>query len=185
MSSEEKSVKLKMSISELAEFLRGLAGQLEGEETGTDLSGIRISDFSKLKLSMKRKDDFVKVKYKVKHEEAEEEDDEEDEDEEDEKSAGSEKEKYKSLKERMKESYKTIKESMEADTLPEESVANSFIEDSRLMTTFPDKGDEYYDLYNTAVAGFEKALMEKNFLNVEIALKEIERIKTDCHEKHK
>jgi XXXCH domain-containing protein len=93
--------------------------------------------------------------------------------------------KYKSLKKRMKQSFKAITETLMADVMPGEAVVTAFIQDSKLMMNFPDKGAEFYDEYDKALMTFANAFEAKDMAACKAAGIALNKLKKDCHSRYK
>lgn len=188
-----------LTPEELPVFLRNLAQSLEGE--GSEADGLNLTDFKKLKISVKMKEQGCSVKLKVKRIELEVEDAEACDSAADESGeaaaepgqdsgpsvAEAKKIKYKQLKKRMKKSWKAIKESSGAGAIPPEDVTRAFLEDSDLMVTYPekDKGPEYYDRYIEAVDSFRGAYAAGDLPALQQAVQALRGIKKQCHAEYK
>jgi XXXCH domain-containing protein len=178
-----------LSQAELAEFFRGLSDRLSGigpdAADAAETGGAQApdpGDFKKLKLSIKRELGGYSLKWKSKalYKPAE--------------GAGpaaagpaaEEGEvKYKKLKKRMKESFKMITESLMTDVMPGEAVVTAFLQDSKLMTSFPEKGAEFYDDYDRACAEFAIAFDAKDLTACKAAAITLNQLKKDCHSRYK
>lgn len=171
----------------LARFFREMADRLEGATPeGPETFGVDPGDFFKLKLSLKREADGYAVKMKAKPYDATRatgasvpvgtED-----------PAGTDapKVKYKSLKKRMKGQFKTIAESLVVGVLPPAAVAEAFLADSRRMTAYPGYGDEFYAEYDSFRVAFRDALEREDMEGCRSVVRELDRIKKECHDRYK
>ena len=171
----------------LARFFREMADRLEGAAPdGPGTFGADPGDFFKLKLSLKREPGGYAVKMKAKPYDAA-------------KAAamppaaGAEtptgtdapKIKYKTLKKRMKGQFKAISESLAAGTPPPAAVAEAFLADSRRMIAYPGYGDEYYDEYDSFCVAFREALEREDPEGCRTAVRELDRLKKECHDRYK
>lgn len=176
-----------LTNAELAGFFRQLADRLEGvAPVAADpaAGGVEAPDpgeFKKLKISIKR--DLggltLKCKFKalVKRTVA---------GDEGAKAPADEGEvKYKKLKKRMKESFKSITETLMADIMPGEAVVTAFLQDAKLMMSFPEKGAEFYDDFDKACMTFERAYEAKDFEACRAAAITLNQLKKDCHSRYK
>lgn len=176
-----------LTTAQVAGFIRVLADRLEGivpDEADPDLDEVSTPDpgeFKKLKISVKRDLAGFTLKYKSKtlykrtdlnEEEAEAPEDEEP-------------ITYKKLKKRMKESFKSMMESLMAEALPADAAVMSFLQDSKLMLSFPEKGGEYYDDYDVACTSFAGAFESGNLDACKSAINALDRLRKECHSRYK
>jgi XXXCH domain-containing protein len=176
-----------LTKAQLAEFFRGLADQLAGqgpEEDAAPVDGVSPPDpgeFKKLKLSVKRDLGGFSIKWKSKalYKPVEAEADM------DAAPADEGEIKYKKLKKRMKESFKMITESLMSDVMPGEAVVTAFLQDSKRMTSFPEKGAEFYNEYDKACMDFARAFEAKNLTACKSAATILNQLKKDCHSRYK
>jgi XXXCH domain-containing protein len=92
--------------------------------------------------------------------------------------------KYKTLKKRMKESFKMIVQLSHNGQMPPEAAVHSFLEDSRLMVSYPGYGDEFYPEYTAACETFEKAYRAADVDALRAAADELAALKGRCHGKY-
>lgn len=93
--------------------------------------------------------------------------------------------KYSKLKKRMKKDFAALAAALEADTLPEESVVQSFLGDSHLMVSYPGYGDEFYLEYIKATKAFTKAWEARDLEKLKAGWQALNECKKTCHEKYK
>lgn len=185
ISNKHKSEKV-LDKSELAGWLRDLAAAVEaGELSGEAGAVLSLEGFRSLKLSFKPGfDGKVMAKLSVKFPknstgglaEAAEEDDDEDE-------SGT-LPKYKSLKKHMKQTFKAIGVALNAGQIPPGAEAQSFIADSRLMVSYPGKGDEIYAAYLEKTNAFEAALGTSDLEALKALYRDLAQLKRDCHSRY-
>ena len=172
-----------MTPQELKELLLRLADGLSdsgsGPESGAELAGLPLGSVSKLKLGIKRTAQGFECKVKAKVAGSAEE------------LAGLElpadaagKPKYKSLKKRMKSTFKAVTLALLAGEMPSETLVAGFVEDSRLMVTYPGYGDEFYPAYLEAVEALDAAFQAKDLEGLRKAALELSRLKSECHERY-
>lgn len=172
-----------MTPQELKELLSRLADGLADAEadagSGPELAGLPLKSVSKLKIGIKRTAQGFECKVKAKVAGSPEE------------LAGLElpsdaagKPKYKSLKKRMKSTFKAVTLSLLAGEMPAEALVTGFVEDSRLMVTYPGNGDEFYPVYSQAVDGLEAAYKAQDLEAMRKAALELSRLKSECHERY-
>jgi len=183
-SNKHKSEK-KLDKSELAGWLRDLAAAVESGELPGETGAVSLEGYRSLKLSVKQGfDDAFLAKLSVKFPknatggmaEAGREDDDEDE-------SGA-LPKYKSLKKHMKHTFKAIGIALNAGQIPPEAEAQSFIADSRLMVSYPGKGDEIYAAYLEKTNAFEAALGTSDLETLKALYRDLAQLKRDCHSRY-
>lgn len=174
----EEKFKIGLSIQEAASFLREIADSMEQGNIAVDNNNVQVNPFHHISLSYKQdteKNNFsLKLKYKGR----------------DKKQTYVQPsevavEKYKHLKERMKTQFKSIQEALDTGILPEPKLLTDFVEDSKQMCQYKDKGDEYYPRYLKAVNNFEKAAGQEELLSLQAALQSLDNLKQECHELYK
>jgi len=92
--------------------------------------------------------------------------------------------KYSSLKKHMKQTFKAIGAALAAGQIPPTLEAQSFIVDSRLMVSYPGKGDDFYDAYLGKINAFEAALLASDLETLKIVHSELAQLKRDCHSRY-
>lgn len=93
--------------------------------------------------------------------------------------------KYKSLKKKMKKSFSSIGDYIEAGKMPPDDLVALFLDQSILMTSIPDYGDEFYAEYDNACQEFKKAFENSSLTDTIAAYNELKMIKKSCHKKYK
>jgi XXXCH domain-containing protein len=186
----DRKIKLEMAMAEAADWLRELADQLEtASHAPADDALPELADFSKLKIGFKRIGDRVKVKAKVKGGPSPAESTSAPEAPAGgppETPAPSDGEKaYKSLKKSMKQHFKTIQERLEAGGLPPADTVAAFLSESDRMIRFPGFGDEYYEAYRAACFRFREAHRTGDIAACKTVCDELDRLKSDCHDRYK
>ncbi|MHC1713521.1 MAG: GAK system XXXCH domain-containing protein [Solidesulfovibrio sp.] len=91
---------------------------------------------------------------------------------------------YKSLKKRMKHSFKGLVVALRAGQSPEAADLASFIADSRLMTSYPGKGDAFYPAYDAEVDRLELAAAAGDIAAMTDSVAALDRMKKECHSRH-
>lgn len=91
---------------------------------------------------------------------------------------------YKSLKKHMKQTFRAIGAALAAGQLPPALEAASFIADSKLMVSYPGKGDEFYAEYLERTEAFEAALAAGDVQALTAHYHELNRLKRECHSRH-
>ncbi|MEE4356211.1 MAG: GAK system XXXCH domain-containing protein [Desulfococcaceae bacterium] len=179
MGSGEKISYQELDRQDLAGFFREIADKLEGREDNGQIS-FSFDDFRKLKVGIKKDADGFSMKIKMKSYSSSE----------SEKQLGEQAEKtkknrYKEIKKRMKKSFKGMNESLIMDILPSESLATSFLQDSKLMISYNEYGAEHYPEYDKICSDFRKAFENKDTEGCKSAYLELNRLKKECHKRHK
>jgi XXXCH domain-containing protein len=172
---EERKIERAMGREELPAFFRELADALE-QGGDSALSGLATS--RKFKISAK--DDFgrLSVKIKIKSQDAAPATVAAD-------AAGQPqspaKPKYKDIKKRMKSDFKLIVKTLHEGTLPEAATVERFLADGRAMTTYPGKGEEFYEDFNHALEEFATAFAAGDKLGMGAMAEALAHQKARCH----
>lgn len=181
MGNKHKSEKM-LEKSEIAGWLRDLAAAFETGELPGEAGAVNLEGYKGLKLSIKPGfDGKVMAKLSVKFPKAvagalAEEDGDDDE-------SGA-LPKYKSLKKHMKQTFKAIGAALAAGQMPPALEAQSFIADSRLMVSYPGKGDEFFAAYLEYTNAFEAALAASDLEALKTVHRELAQLKRDCHSRY-
>ena len=173
--SEKKRYEMSMSKDQAAHFLRSVADCIENEQTAIQGYDINLSDFSKLKMSLKKFSDLMNIKLKIKFVSPEdlEEDDEFEED------------KYSKLKKRMEVYFVDLLKSLDEDQIPSREIVTVFLRDSEHMLSFPGYGDEFYQEYRQACQAFEQAYEQEDLSRLKDCAQLLKTLKNRCHDVHK
>lgn len=172
-----ESIKIQKYVDDkgLAGFFRDLADALENGGEG-ELAC--VEDFRKIKIAVKKEFGQINVKVRVKPEgvcEAETGGEEGD---------GPSRPKYSRLKKRMKSSFRLLLKMIHEGQVPPAEAVASFLEDSRLMVTYPGYGDEYYDSYVEVCERFEAAYKSGDLEKMHEAVDALAHEKSRCHAKY-
>ncbi|MBD3234743.1 MAG: GAK system XXXCH domain-containing protein [candidate division Zixibacteria bacterium] len=183
MGEKETKIERLIKFEELPQAIRELADKLEGINNRND--GVfpeNVASFKKMKLSIKRRLQSVELEVKIKNglppsvkASAEK----------GEISQKSGKPGYKSLKKKMKADFKIICRCIENNQLPPEVVVESFLHDSSLMITYPDKGKEYYKEYLNACREFIEAYKQEDIELLREKCSKLAHLKERCHAVYK
>ena len=92
--------------------------------------------------------------------------------------------KYKGLKKRMKQFFKAIVTALRAGLPPDADIVAAFIADSRLMTSYPGKGDAFYPAYDAEVERLEAAAAAGDVEAMTASVAALDRMKKECHSRH-
>lgn len=91
---------------------------------------------------------------------------------------------YKDLKKRMRRSFKAVETALAAGRTPETDALAAFVADSRLMTTYPGRGDPDYPAYDAAVERLEAAAAGGDLPAMTQAVAALRRLKKECHSRY-
>ncbi|CCH49985.1 GAK system XXXCH domain-containing protein [Pseudodesulfovibrio piezophilus] len=172
-----------MPREDLADFFRRLAHALETGEGG-ELACAR--EFKKIKISLKDEYGQVSLRARVKSAsecQAEEPD-----------SLPSEtlhtppapaKPKYKFLKKRMGSSFKVLFKMIHQGKMPPAAAVEEFLNDSRIMVSYPGYGDPAYDAYMAACDEFAAAYESGDLKRLNMTVDTLVHQKGHCHAKYK
>ena len=189
-SSEEK-IKMGLSVQEAAEFLREIADGMEKGNIEVDNHQMEVNPYHYISVSYKQdidKNNFsFKFKYKGRAQKQTyaHQPESESKTSEAQELTAKKKEKYDDLKERMEKEFKSIQETVQDGQLPNADLVTSFVQDSKKMCQYPDKGDKYYPRYLEAVDFFEKAFSEEDLSTLEKSLGLLDQLKEECHDRYK
>jgi XXXCH domain-containing protein len=166
---------MSMSKDQAAHFLRTVADCIENGKPVIEGYDIDLSDFQKLKMSLKKISDLMNVKLKLKlvSPEDTQEDDE------------FEEEKYSKLKKRMEVYFKDLLKSLQDNQIPSREIVSVFLRDSEQMTGYPGYGDEYYQEYRRACQDFEKVYEREDLAGLKECADTLNTLKSRCHDKYK
>ncbi len=171
-----------ISAQDLSVFLRGLADAVDAGELVGEAGPESLEGFTGFKVGAKAlAGGGMRVKVRVKFPRPagvpaapDEEGDEEE---------GS-LPKYSSLKKHMKYTFKAIGQALAAGQLPPREEADSFVADSRLMVSYPGKGDPFYAEYLEKTEAFAAALDAGDLDALRALHAELARLKRECHSRH-
>lgn len=162
--SESVTVERFIAREELPGFFRELADALE--KGGADEMAC-VEEFGKFKITVKDEFGQVSLKMKAKVGACNPPSDMIGEDSE------TVKPEYGELKMRMKSSFKIVAKMINQEQVPPQAAIDAFISDSRLMCTYPGKGDEFYEEYLQATDAFEAACKDSDLANMKETVMEL------------
>jgi len=173
--SKKRKAKTELSLdrSQTSAFLRSLADSIDSGSSSVAGYDIDLSDYYKLKLSLKPLPESWEVKVKVSKTEAQEEEE-----------AG-QAEKYKQLKKRMEKYFKELEENLEQEEMPSREIVSVFLRDAEAMVEHPGKGEPFYDAFRQACAAFQEAFDGENLPMLKERLGQLAALRDRCHERHK
>ncbi len=190
-----------LSVKETAEKLRALADGLERGCVSINEEDIPITLDTKIKISLKSKDNSISIKLKCKptntsmHTEEiplrnEETDTHAKKHElhvgESKPTRGNTLEEYSVLKKRMAKDFGAImKCCIKEQSLPEPDLVNRFYQDSRAMCNYPEKGEEFYETFLTQAESLKESFNKSDLKAMGLAITALGRIKKECHERYK
>ena len=178
---KELKVQKVLDATEAAEFFHtlGMAIAWTGDEKLARL-GLPLSDFEKVKLSIKREGQVFLLKVTVKEALPATAGDETP------TPAGDREEtSYKALKKRLKGSFAELKKLLTQDVPPSAAMVRRFLDDSSRMISFPGLGDEHYERYQRCCLEFEKAFASGDLEAMRHSLAAVEACKKTCHAHYK
>ena len=92
--------------------------------------------------------------------------------------------KYKHLKKRMKSTFKLLVKIIHDDQVPPREAVEVFLEDSKLMVSYPGYGDEYYESYTKACEAFKVAFESDDIAKMHETIDVLVHEKSRCHAKY-
>lgn len=173
--SEKKRYEMSMSKDQAAHFLRSVADCVENGQTRIEDYDIDLSDFSKLKMSLKKFSDLMNVKLKIKFVSSENVEHDDD----------LEEEKYSKLKKRMEVYFVDLLKSVNDNQMPSREIVSVFLQDSESMISYPGYGDEYYEEYQQACQAFEQAYGQEDLPRLKECVNTLNTLKSRCHDTYK
>ena len=91
---------------------------------------------------------------------------------------------YKGLKKAMKQTFKAIAMALRAGLAPDPGQLADFIAQSRLMTTYPGRGDAFYPAYDAEIDRLEAAAAAGDVAAMTDSVAALDRMKKECHSRH-
>ncbi|GJQ60904.1 MAG: GAK system XXXCH domain-containing protein [Candidatus Scalindua sp. AMX11] len=199
--STKKNQELSLSLKETAEKLRTIADGLEQGNVSINEETVPIALDTKIKISLKSKDNKVSIKLKwkptntsapteekpLRKEVTDRDSMNRDMDNRDPKTAKEDAlGEYTILKKRMSKDFGAIMKScIKGQTIPEKLLVERFYQDSQAMCSYPDKGEEFYETYlkqaESLIESFKKADLEA----MSLAITALGKIRKECHNRHK
>ncbi len=184
LDTNNKKEEFYLSVKEAAEKLRILADELESGVITINQQKFSIAPDFQVKISQKTKGHILsfKLKFKLANSLTETVDAE----------GGStsssepDDENYKDLKKRMAKDFKAIKKScMQGQVLPEPGLMERFCQDSKIMCSYPNKGEEFYETFLRQAGLLNEAFKASDLNALGAAVTALGQIRSDCHEKYK
>lgn len=179
MSKRDRKAEMNLDTRQAADLLRALADSLEKGERSVAGHDLDLSNFEKIKVSLRSFQDSMFVKVKVKKPEGPEELEEE------EMEAARKKEDYKKIKKRMKTYFKELQENMDKGYFPSREIVSVFLRDSETMLTFTGKGEEHYEEYRAACRDFQQAFESEDTYAIRQSFKRLNDLQERCHSRYK
>jgi XXXCH domain-containing protein len=171
MGSETEFSKV-FTSQELSDYLRAIADYILRKPS--ERFTVDLADFKELKISIKSYEDQFEFKMKVKSPSRPSVTDK------------MKKEKYSSLKKRMKSEFEMIMDIVENNVLPLEKVMNKFLTDTEKMMAYPEKGGaERFDEFRQACQAMKTAFEHQNLNEFKEACKLIQMARKACHKIYK
>lgn len=198
---KKKNQELSLSVKKTAEKLRSLANGLERGRISINEEDIPISLDTKIRISLHSKDKRVSIKLKCKPTDTSVPDNDkprmkeytdthrkkqEMEAQESKPSMGSALEGYSILKKRMAKDFGAIMKScIKEHSLPESILVERFYQDSKAMCNYPEKGEEFYEIYLKETESLSEAFRKSDLKAISVAIATLNRIKKECHDRYK
>ncbi len=179
-----KKEEYSLSVKEAAGKLRILADELESGMITINKQKFSMVPDIQVKISQKTKGDTFssKLKFKLVSPLTETVEDEGGAT----LSTGSDVEIYKVLKKRMAKDFKAIKKScIQEQAIPESGLIERFYWDSKIMCSYPNKGEEFYETFLRQAGLLNEAFKASDLSAMGAAVTALGQIRSDCHEKYK
>ena len=187
--SNKRKQEFYLSVKETVEKLRTLADELERGVVTVNDEKCSIATDTEVKISLKAKGDTFssKLKFKLANPLSETEKVEGDVGEgEPVSSTGPDVDDYKDLKKSMAKDFKAIKKScIQEQALPESDLVERFYRDSKIMCTYPNKGEDFYETFLKQADSLYEAFKTSDLNAMNAAVESLVQSRKDCHEKHK
>ena len=90
--------------------------------------------------------------------------------------------KFRPLKKLMQQTFACLKQSVQAETMPEKRAVSEFVEQVRIMVSYPGFGDEGYPALLSASEALAAASIKGDSVAVKDAVAEISVLQNRCHE---
>ena len=175
-----------LSVKETAEKLRTLADELERGALLINEQKCSIAPDTQVKISLKTKGDTFSSKLKFKLANPLMEKEEGGGESISTSSTGSDIENYKDLKKRMAKNFKAIKKScVQEQAIPESNLVERFYQDSKIMCTYPNKGEGFYETFLKQSGLFYEAFKASDLIAMSETVTALGQIRRACHDKHK
>ena len=178
-----KRIKIQKTLetSQIADFLRLLASEIEGSGAGgLQDFGVDLHNFNKLKvdlvkreggqlhLKLKIKDDAPLVKAKKPETEFEDISNT-----------------YRPLKKQLAKNFKAIGRTIEGKVLPPAELIETFIKEAEQVVSFTGFGDEYYDEFIKECHALNDEYLKKNIEGIKGHYSQIVSLTRECHRRYK
>ncbi len=173
MASKKTNIEFAAGPAEIQDILSRLGRALE---TGSlDLTGepVDVSDFSAVKLTLKRDAQECRVSVRIKHERSAE------------TMEPGGLPRYKELKKRMKKPWKALLEIAEAGQMPAPAQLEEFMGECELMISYPDEGEDYYAAFKATMQDVQAAAASGDTREFAMALARMDAVKKQCHDEYK
>jgi XXXCH domain-containing protein len=85
----------------------------------------------------------------------------------------------------MATTFKAMRAALDRSVVPEPSLLDSFVADSRKMVSFADTGSPHYPEYTEAVNALERACRKDDLTAVRTAMEKLRGQRRACHKRHK
>lgn len=175
MATKKTKIEFAAGPTEMRDILARLGKALETGVLDFTDTPVDVSDFSTVKLTIKRDEDGCRVAVRIKHDSPAESGTDD--------SSGLPK--YKSLKKSMKKPWKDLLEVAAAGQLPDSALLREFLDDCELMMSFPDEGEEYYAAFKATMQDVQAAAASGDAEAFSQALGRMDVVKKQCHDEYK
>lgn len=187
MKQEPDKLQQQISPEKVADFLRELADAFESVSMAKEASGEleqHIKNYKKVSIEIKRKADQIFTKVKIKKPDN------------DTLSgfeapkrarpmANQKKLKFKTLKKQLQFTFNAMRKGSEQHQLPSDELIQQFCENSKQMVTYQGEGNPEYRRYTQAVNNLKAAFDDRNLHRFKATIETLNKLKNECHRKHK
>ena len=187
MSKKEIKIEKELTSDQIADFLRLLADEVEGRTVmeKTDLD-IDLHNFNKMKIGIvKSHGGGLSLKLKIK----------------DKKSMKAPPRqpqkrrhppfedvadlKYRPLKKQLNRTFKAIGDSLRKKELPPDPTMTTFMDEAKLMISYPGFGDDHYDRFHAACRDLQQAFKDGDRSRMAELHAHLNELKKQCHNRYK
>jgi XXXCH domain-containing protein len=180
MATKKTKIELAANITEIRDILTRLGSALESGRLDLTEDPVDVSDFTALKLNLKRDEQGCRVSVRIKHAKHQQDHGDKAESE-----SPSGRPSYKTLKKRMKKPWKDLLHTASIGRLPDPALLEEFLDECELMISYPDEGEEYYAAFKACMQDVHSAAASKDPEVFAQALARMDAVKKQCHDEYK
>ncbi len=176
---KKKKFEMYLDKSQIKSFLESLAKSIDEDQDEIEQFGIDLSHYGKLKVTLEKAPEQMRLKLKVKQYESQEEEEQEI------YNIVKEKEEYKKIKERMEKYLKEISESVDKGNVPSREIVTVFLYDAQSMLNHHLYEPENYNRFQDACSRFKDYFEAEDMEKLRDILGELYQLQNECHSESK